>query len=163
MKATTVRPPRQFSATARRFVVPLAGLIDIAKECARLRGELERLDAQLAALRGRLANAGFLSRAPEAVVQAEQVKARELGHARRAASHTSRRTVRGVTQPKPRFLSSGRRTALVCGAITAAAAIAIACAGTIPPPGGPIRKEPAIILSFFARDERRQTSIRTPP
>jgi valyl-tRNA synthetase len=58
-------------------VVPLAGLIDIAKECARLRGELERLDAQLAALRGRLANAGFLSRAPEAVVQAEQVKARE--------------------------------------------------------------------------------------
>jgi hypothetical protein len=56
--------------------------------------------------------------------------------------------VRGVTQPKPRFLSSGRRTALVCGAITAAAAIAIACAGTIPPPGGPIRKEPAIILSF---------------
>jgi valyl-tRNA synthetase len=58
-------------------VVPLAGLIDIAKECARLRGELERLDTQLAALRGRLANSGFVSRAPEHVVQAEQVKERE--------------------------------------------------------------------------------------
>jgi valyl-tRNA synthetase len=58
-------------------VVPLAGLIDIAKECARLRSELERLDSQLAALRGRLANSGFLSRAPEHVVQAEQVKERE--------------------------------------------------------------------------------------
>ncbi len=58
-------------------MVPLAGLIDIAKECARLRGELERLDTQLAALRGRLANAGFVSRAPEHVVQAEQVKERE--------------------------------------------------------------------------------------
>ncbi len=38
--------------------------------------------------------------------------------------------------------------ALVCGVIAAAAAIAGACAGTIPPPGGPTRKEAAIILSF---------------
>jgi valyl-tRNA synthetase len=58
-------------------VVPLAGLIDVAKECARLRGELARLDTQLAALRDRLANAGFLSRAPDHVVQAERIKEQE--------------------------------------------------------------------------------------
>ena len=58
-------------------VVPLAGLIDVAKECARLRGESTRLDTQLTALRDRLANAGFLSRAPEHVVQAERAKEQE--------------------------------------------------------------------------------------
>jgi valyl-tRNA synthetase len=58
-------------------VVPLAGLIDVAKECARLRGELARLDSQLAALRDRLANTGFLNRAPEHVVQAERAKEQE--------------------------------------------------------------------------------------
>ena len=58
-------------------IVPLAGLIDIAKECARLRGELARLDAQLTALRGRLVNPGFLARAPESVVEAERAKERE--------------------------------------------------------------------------------------
>ena len=58
-------------------IIPLAGLIDVAKECARLRGELTRLDSQLAALRGRLANPGFLSRAPEQVVEGERTKERE--------------------------------------------------------------------------------------
>jgi valyl-tRNA synthetase len=58
-------------------IVPLVGLIDIAKECARLGGELTRLDAQLTALRGRLANSGFVSRAPEHVVEAERAKERE--------------------------------------------------------------------------------------
>ncbi len=50
--------------------------------------------------------------------------------------------------PRARRRVAFGRVALVCGAIVAAAAIAIACAGTFPPPGGPIRKEAAIILSF---------------
>ena len=56
------------------LVVPLDGLVDVDKECAKLRTELAGLDKQLAALEGRLANAGFVSRAPVAVVEAERAK-----------------------------------------------------------------------------------------
>jgi len=55
-------------------VVPLAGLVDLEKERGKLAKELEGLDKQLAALRGRLANAGFTSRAPAAVIDAERAK-----------------------------------------------------------------------------------------
>jgi valyl-tRNA synthetase len=58
-------------------VVPLAGLIDVAKECARLRDELTALDAQLASLRERLANERFVTRARPEVVDAERQKERE--------------------------------------------------------------------------------------
>ncbi|MDQ6831098.1 MAG: class I tRNA ligase family protein, partial [Gemmatimonadota bacterium] len=55
----------------------LAGAVDLAKECARFKGELGALEKQLAALRGRLANAGFVDRAPANVVEAERQKERE--------------------------------------------------------------------------------------
>jgi mRNA-degrading endonuclease toxin of MazEF toxin-antitoxin module len=74
-----------------------------------------------------------------------------VDHAGPAAPGAPRRLVSGVMPFDTAFLRRGvavGRVALVCGAIVAAAAIAIACAGTIPPPGGPIRKEAAIILSF---------------
>ena len=54
--------------------VPLAGLIDVEKECAKLRDELASLERQLTALDGRLANAGFVERAPAAVVEGERRK-----------------------------------------------------------------------------------------
>ncbi|HEY0972845.1 MAG TPA: valine--tRNA ligase [Gemmatimonadales bacterium] len=57
--------------------VPLAGLVDVEKECARLRSELTQLEKQLAALEGRLSNDGFVSRAPAQVVEAERQKARD--------------------------------------------------------------------------------------
>ncbi len=56
------------------LVVPLAGLVDVEKECARLRGELASLEKQLTALSGRLSNEGFVSKAPAAVVEAERKK-----------------------------------------------------------------------------------------
>ncbi len=56
--------------------VPLAGLVDVAKEIEKLTKELAGLDKQLAALRGRLANPGFVDRAPAAVVEAERAKER---------------------------------------------------------------------------------------
>jgi valyl-tRNA synthetase len=59
------------------LVMPLAGLIDLEKECARLRQELEQLDGQLDALRGRLANERFVAKAPPQVVEAERAKERE--------------------------------------------------------------------------------------
>ncbi len=56
------------------LAVPLAGLIDIDKECARLTAELQGLDKQISALQGRLGNEKFMSRAPEHVVAAERDK-----------------------------------------------------------------------------------------
>jgi valyl-tRNA synthetase len=52
-------------------------LIDVAKECARLRAELAALEKQLAALEARLENPGFLARAPAPVVDSERAKAQE--------------------------------------------------------------------------------------
>jgi valyl-tRNA synthetase len=57
--------------------VPLAGVIDLEKECGRLRSELAELERQLAALGERLANERFTSRAPAAVVDAERRKHEE--------------------------------------------------------------------------------------
>ncbi|HRQ78452.1 MAG TPA: hypothetical protein PLY94_07615, partial [Gemmatimonadaceae bacterium] len=57
--------------------LPLAGMVDMAKERARLTAEIENLGKQLAALRGRLANEKFTAKAPAAVVEAERAKERE--------------------------------------------------------------------------------------
>jgi len=49
-------------------------LVDLDKERARLTAELERLTAELGRAEKLLANPGFTSRAPEAVVQKERDK-----------------------------------------------------------------------------------------
>jgi valyl-tRNA synthetase len=54
--------------------VPLEGLIDVKKECAKLQGELAGLEKQLTALEGRLANPGFIDRAPSHVIDSERAK-----------------------------------------------------------------------------------------
>jgi len=56
------------------LVVPLAGLVDVDKECARLRGELTALEKQLVSLESRLANEKFVSKAPAEVVAGERNK-----------------------------------------------------------------------------------------
>ncbi len=57
--------------------LPLEGMVDLAKERARIGTELEGLTKQLDALRGRLANEKFTAKAPAAVVDAERAKERE--------------------------------------------------------------------------------------
>jgi valyl-tRNA synthetase len=59
------------------LIVPLEGIIDVNKECARLRTELAGLEKQLGALQARLANPTFAERAPSHVVDAERVKLEE--------------------------------------------------------------------------------------
>jgi valyl-tRNA synthetase len=56
------------------IIVPLGGVVDLAKECGKLRGELEQLETQLESLSKRLRNDGFTSRAPAAVVESERKK-----------------------------------------------------------------------------------------
>jgi valyl-tRNA synthetase len=55
----------------------LGDAIDVPRERARREEELARLDRQLAGLRGKLANAGFLAKAPPAVVEQERAKEQE--------------------------------------------------------------------------------------
>jgi valyl-tRNA synthetase len=76
------RGPRDAAAHAvlsggSALSVPLAGLIDVEKECAKLRQELAGLEKQLAALERRLTDEKFTARAPAHVVDAERAKLNE--------------------------------------------------------------------------------------
>jgi valyl-tRNA synthetase len=64
-------------ADGTEVIVPLGGLVDLTKECGKLRAELEQLEGQLALLSKRLGNDGFTSRAPAAVVEGERKKEEE--------------------------------------------------------------------------------------
>jgi valyl-tRNA synthetase len=55
----------------------LGDAIDVEKERARRQEEITRLETQLAALRGKLGNEGFLAKAPPAVVEQERLKEAE--------------------------------------------------------------------------------------
>jgi valyl-tRNA synthetase len=81
-------------ASGVELVIPLAGAVDLQKECAKLRDELDGLEKQLAALQGRLANERFTSKAPPAVVEAERAKEREWS-ARREQLHAKVRALCG--------------------------------------------------------------------
>jgi valyl-tRNA synthetase len=54
--------------------VPLADVIDLDRERARLQGEVERLEGQLRGTEGKLANERFVSKAPSEVVEREREK-----------------------------------------------------------------------------------------
>ena len=64
-------------AGGTEVAVPLEGLIDVERECTRLRGELEQLEKQLTLLTQRLSNEGFVARAPANVVEGERRKQAE--------------------------------------------------------------------------------------
>jgi valyl-tRNA synthetase len=63
--------------------VPLAGLLDLDEERARLRKEIARVESDLAALRRKLDNPSFVARAPADVVEKDRARVTEL-EARRA-------------------------------------------------------------------------------
>ena len=62
------------TGSAKMFM-PMAELVDLEKERARIEKELEKARAQLEAQKKKLANEAFVSRAPEAVVNAERERA----------------------------------------------------------------------------------------
>ena len=57
-----------------RIYMPLAGLIDMDKEKARLAKEMEKTEKEIARLEGKLGNQGFLAKAPAEVVEGEKAK-----------------------------------------------------------------------------------------
>jgi len=58
-----------------KLYIPMGQLVDVAKELERVDKELEKAKKNLAGLEGKLSNESFVSRAPEAVVNAEREKA----------------------------------------------------------------------------------------
>ncbi len=64
-------------ADGTEVVVPLAGMVDVDKECGKLRDELVDLGKRIAGLEQRLANENFTMRAPANVVEGERQRLTE--------------------------------------------------------------------------------------
>jgi valyl-tRNA synthetase len=64
-----------------KLLIPLSGLIDKDAEIARLTKELEQKSKELVRCEQKLANTGFLDKAPAAVVEKEQTRATSLTQA----------------------------------------------------------------------------------
>jgi valyl-tRNA synthetase len=60
------------------ILVPMAGLIDVDAERARLQKEISKKEYALKAVRGKLSNSKFVNNAPAAVVQKEQGKQQQM-------------------------------------------------------------------------------------
>ena len=60
-----------------KLFIPMGQLVDVAKELERIGKELEKARKNLSGLEGKLSNENFVSRAPEAVVNAEREKAKK--------------------------------------------------------------------------------------
>ena len=56
------------------FCLPLADVIDIAAERARLRKALDKLGKEAQGIRGKLANEAFVAKAPEDVVDEQRTR-----------------------------------------------------------------------------------------
>ncbi len=72
-------PPESATALVgeMKILIPMAGLIDKDAELARLEKEIGKIRSDLERIGKKLSNAGFLEKAPEAVVQKEQGKQAE--------------------------------------------------------------------------------------
>lgn len=80
------KPEQAMTAVVRgiEIYLPLKGLIDIDKEIERLQKEINNLDSELARVSGKLANQGFLAKAPADVVEKEKAKQTEYQNKKEA-------------------------------------------------------------------------------
>jgi valyl-tRNA synthetase len=80
LQPTGAPPPSSASWVGQGVAVyvPLAGLLDLDEERARLRKEIARVESDLAALRRKLDNPSFVARAPADVVEKDRARVIEL-------------------------------------------------------------------------------------
>ena len=60
------------------LLIPMAGLIDVEAEMARIDKQLEKLEKEVSRIKGKLSNEGFVAKAPAAVIEKEKAKLVEL-------------------------------------------------------------------------------------
>ncbi|MGI1998674.1 valine--tRNA ligase [Shewanella frigidimarina] len=60
------------------LLIPMAGLIDVGAEMARIDKQLEKLAQEIARIEGKLSNQGFVAKAPAAVIDKERAKMTDL-------------------------------------------------------------------------------------
>jgi valyl-tRNA synthetase len=63
------------------ILIPLAGLIDVAEETARLNKEIAKLEKELEKIKQKLQNKNFIAKAPENIVAQEQQRQNEVAKA----------------------------------------------------------------------------------
>ena len=80
LEPTARRPESALTVLVRdlQIYLPLGGLVDLEAERARLDRELEKVEGDLRALDAKLANPGFVERAPAPVVEGERARHADL-------------------------------------------------------------------------------------
>jgi valyl-tRNA synthetase len=73
------RPQKSMAdvVTGAEIFLPLAGMVDLEQTIARLKAELKKLNAEVERVEKKLANPGFVSKAPAEVVEKERKKGEE--------------------------------------------------------------------------------------
>jgi valyl-tRNA synthetase len=79
--------------------IPLGDLVDLDRECARLKSESDRLAGAIRGQEGKLGNEQFVSRAPAEVVEREREKL--AAWREQAGSLAERRRVLGCARSSP--------------------------------------------------------------
>jgi valyl-tRNA synthetase len=89
--------------------VPLAGVVDMAAEGARVTKELAKLETDLAGIEKKLANPNFVERAPKEVVEKDRARAEELRLKRtRLEAHRAMLLEAGQASPGEAASTSGQ-------------------------------------------------------
>ena len=80
MVSSSERPQKACVAVVSdaEIFLPLAGLIDVNKEVERISKELDKMKAELASVESKLSNEAFVGKAPEAIVNREKDKVKDL-------------------------------------------------------------------------------------
>ena len=79
---------------AATVYIPLSDLVDVEKEKARLSSELAKIEGEIKRTAGKLANEGFVAKAPAAVVDAERAKLEKY----KATEAALRETLAGLSK-----------------------------------------------------------------